>query len=285
MEKRDRAWSPRATSRPALVTYPPGSAFGPRMGEDFEFVWVTSGSAEWTWLDQNIRISLEPGTLLLTRPGRCEHFSWAREVPTRHGYVHFRLAPEVETATWPLSRPALAPGPVSNLLEYLLWLATEPIPGWADHVNQTLALLLETFVLAPLPQTRTPAEEHPALAAALDHVRHEWGYCMRPVTLDELAAAAHVTKEHLSRLFREQYDAGLISGLSRLRLDRAATLLTRTNLSVAEIAAECGFDDPLHFSKRFTATHGVSPRNYRRGAGSASQLPSSLLMLRYRTMG
>ena len=50
-------------------------------------------------------------------------------------------------------------------------------------------------------------------------------------------------------------------------LDRAATLLVRSNYSVAEIAQMCGFSDMFHFSRRFHAHFGVPPSDYRRGAG------------------
>lgn len=45
------------------------------------------------------------------------------------------------------------------------------------------------------------------------------------------------------------------------------------------MARACGFDDPLHFSKRFRATYQCSPRAFRAAAGrSASPLASAGLM-------
>ena len=51
-----------------------------------------------------------------------------------------------------------------------------------------------------------------------------------------------------------------------LRLARAATLLTRSNLSVAAVAEDCGFANPYHFSRRFHRTYGQPPGRYRRAA-------------------
>jgi len=45
----------------------------------------------------------------------------------------------------------------------------------------------------------------------------------------------------------------------RLRLDHARHLLERTNLSVSEVAAEVGFDDPFYFSRRFKRAFGKAP--------------------------
>jgi AraC family transcriptional regulator, arabinose operon regulatory protein len=40
-------------------------------------------------------------------------------------------------------------------------------------------------------------------------------------------------------------------------------LLDTTGLSVKEVAARVGYDDPLYFSRRFHAEHGTSPSAYR----------------------
>jgi transcriptional regulator GlxA family with amidase domain len=63
------------------------------------------------------------------------------------------------------------------------------------------------------------------------------------------------------------YGLGPVAALERVRLARAATLLARSNLSVTEVGAACGFTDPLHFSRRFSAAYGRSPRAYRSGGG------------------
>jgi AraC family transcriptional regulator len=81
-----------------------------------------------------------------------------------------------------------------------------------------------------------------------------------------------VSKEHLGRLFRQHYGAAIVGSLELIRLGRAATLLARSNLSVTEVAANAGFGDPLHFSRRFRRAYGVSPREYRAGDRRADPL-------------
>jgi len=50
----------------------------------------------------------------------------------------------------------------------------------------------------------------------------------------------------------------------RARLVRAGHLLRETDLTVAAIAAQTGFESPFAFSHRFTKLVGVSPTEYRR---------------------
>jgi AraC family transcriptional regulator len=271
--------APMIIERPAVATYPPGAELGPRTLEDFELVWVIAGRAVWTNLDAGVVQVLEPGTLMLTRPGTREHYRWDRYRTTRHGYVHFDVATHAELDACPLLRPTAPPSPLAGLLDYLPWLAEEPVADWREHAEASLGVLLALCATAPLPDLPAPPE-HPALATALDHVRDAWAGAMRPFTLGEVAAVAGVSKEHLSRLFRERYGTGMITALEVVRLERAETLLARSNLRVAQIAATTGFDDPLYFSKRFRAAYGSSPRQYRqRGSRTSLALSGSLAAL------
>ncbi|MGW0229841.1 helix-turn-helix domain-containing protein [Actinopolymorpha singaporensis] len=105
---------------------------------------------------------------------------------------------------------------------------------------------------------------------ALDYVRREWanGH-LRPIRLDELAAAASVSTGHFARVFRSHYNLGAATALERLRLARAASMLLRTSDPLRVVATECGFADPYHFSRRFSATYGMPPGRYRRQVTSA----------------
>lgn len=55
------------------------------------------------------------------------------------------------------------------------------------------------------------------------------------------------------------------------RLGCAAKLLKETELSVTQIAEECGIGDYNYFSKIFRKTYGVSAREYRRSVYKASE--------------
>lgn len=51
--------------------------------------------------------------------------------------------------------------------------------------------------------------------------------------------------------------------LKQYRIKNAIKLLDYTELSIAEIALECGFYDSAHFIKTFTSTKHISPSDYR----------------------
>ena len=83
---------------------------------------------------------------------------------------------------------------------------------------------------------------------------------LRRIGVGELARRAHVSRGYLNRLIRAGFGLSAAAALERARCARAESLLLRTDLTVESIAHQCGFADPSHFSHRFKAIHGASPR-------------------------
>jgi AraC family transcriptional regulator len=244
-----------------VAVYPPGATFGPRLLPDFEFVWLLQGTAEWHYEDGSI--ALGTNSLLLGRPGMRDVFTWDRERPTRHAYLHFRLDGRLaglpDPALWPLVRRLPDDDPLRPLLRYLLRVGEDRSSG------EVLRLLLTLFVRGPLPD-RDDERLPPPLEGLLELACRAWSppAPTRPLPLRELAAGACVSPGYLSRLFRQHYGIGPVAAVELLRLARAATLLVRSNLSVAAVAHDCGFANPYHFSRRFHRVYGQPPGRYRR---------------------
>ncbi len=163
------------------------------------------------------------------------------------------------------ARPIVTPAGGSILLRYLLNLSEDRSRTHHQTVQEALRLLLTLFVQGPLPdRDDEPPPLH--LDTMLEGVRRAWSppAPTRPLSLTELAAAACISAGYLSRLFRHHYGIGPVAAFELLRLARAATLLTRSNLSVAAVAHDCGFANPYHFSRRFHHVYGQPPGRYRR---------------------
>ncbi|MFE6159074.1 helix-turn-helix transcriptional regulator [Streptomyces sp. NPDC056486] len=84
-----------------------------------------------------------------------------------------------------------------------------------------------------------------------------------PLTLDDLARSAMVSKFHFLRVFTRV--TGVTPGrfLSAVRLHEAKRLLRTTSLNVADISAQVGYSSTGTFSRRFSESVGVSPTKYR----------------------
>jgi AraC-like DNA-binding protein len=68
---------------------------------------------------------------------------------------------------------------------------------------------------------------------------------------------------HFARLFRRSTGVSPHRFVVRARIDRAVTLLTDPELSIAQISRVVGFRTPSHFSTMFRRITSATPRAYR----------------------
>lgn len=88
----------------------------------------------------------------------------------------------------------------------------------------------------------------------------------RTLSLNQLAQQAGLSPSRYSALFRAQTGTSPVEHHIGLRVQAACRLLTTTELSVKEICARLGFNDPFYFSRLFGNIMGVPPSTYRRAA-------------------
>lgn len=86
----------------------------------------------------------------------------------------------------------------------------------------------------------------------------------REVTAAEIAKAAGLSPNYLSRKFRQATGTGVHEYLTFLRLKEAALELVSTNSSITEIALRCGFSDGNYFKDVFKKQYGITPTGYRK---------------------
>jgi AraC-like DNA-binding protein len=93
-----------------------------------------------------------------------------------------------------------------------------------------------------------------------------------PLDVDDLAAAAGLSRAHFSREFRRAFGESPHAYLLTRRLERAAALLRTTDRSVAEVCFSVGLQSLGSFTTSFTRTYGVSPTAYRSAFPPAAHL-------------
>jgi transcriptional regulator of acetoin/glycerol metabolism/AraC-like DNA-binding protein len=84
------------------------------------------------------------------------------------------------------------------------------------------------------------------------------------IELPDLAAVAGLSIYHFARQFKETTGATPHRYLVQKRLQRARDMLTRSALSLSEIAWAAGFSDQSHFTRLFGQNFGVTPGQFRR---------------------
>jgi transcriptional regulator GlxA family with amidase domain len=85
-----------------------------------------------------------------------------------------------------------------------------------------------------------------------------------PVSLKEIAKGCSISPRHLARLFDRYLGMTPQQQYVALRLDRAASLLRQTYMSMTEIAVATGFENLSHFSLAFKKRYLQSPSRFRK---------------------
>ena len=84
------------------------------------------------------------------------------------------------------------------------------------------------------------------------------------ISLADVAAQVYMSGSYFSRKFKKITGLNFSEYLTSTRIKAADDLLLQTSLSIAEIAASCGFGDANYFGDIFKKHKGMSPTKYRR---------------------
>jgi AraC-like DNA-binding protein len=249
---------PRARVSVGEVVYPPAGRLGPRWQHDVELVLVHAGSARIA-VDDDPPFVLLPGFVALLLPGHRELFEFDAREDTHHSWVQLNIEEPVvrEVAL------ALRVLPASAALTELVHGAVSAVRSPLATGEQVAASLAAAAIWRYVGEAGSPAEGHSdAVGLARAHLNR---HLSDPeLSLERVAAAAHVTPAHLARRFRAELGATPMAYLWRRRVDAGVDLLTSTGLSVGEIARRVGFRSVYHFSRRVKQATGLPPTELRR---------------------
>ena len=161
-----------------------------------------------------------------------------------------------------LSSPALSS--VSVNAERIGYAAAE----WLDRMMAGRkfpdrdVLFSPTHVVTRL-STDTLAVDDPVLARALQFIRD---HASEAIDVDDVAEAAGISRRNLERLMESRLCRSPNRELTRVRVDRARSLLLETDLPLAVIARRCGFRNAKYLGDTFRRVEGVPPGEFRRHA-------------------
>ncbi|WP_336319864.1 helix-turn-helix transcriptional regulator [Streptomyces lavendofoliae] len=96
----------------------------------------------------------------------------------------------------------------------------------------------------------------------------------QPLNVEALARDVNMSAGHLSRQFRAAYGESPYAYLMTRRIERAAALLRRGDLSVTEVCFTVGCASLGTFTTRFTELVGMSPGAFRRRAATMTADPA-----------
>ncbi len=89
-----------------------------------------------------------------------------------------------------------------------------------------------------------------------------------PIRIEDLAKMASLSVYQFEQRMKKIYHVTAGQFIVHTRIDAARHLLTRSEHSIADIAAECGFCDQSALARQFKAVTGLTPSAYRKLRGT-----------------
>lgn len=86
----------------------------------------------------------------------------------------------------------------------------------------------------------------------------------KPISLEEVSGIVGFNPTYFSTLFKKESGSNFVDYLSEVRMNSAKELLRETNLSVASVCEQVGYNDLKNFTKNFKKIVGLKPNEYRK---------------------
>ena len=240
----------------------------PRGGGDYLMIYTEAGAGR--FVTAKGTVIAKKGEAVLYSPHELQDYSTdGKRGFWNLSWVHFLPKPHWQIwLDWPVSEEglkiiALGGGEVGQrfkqALHDVIRLSRHPIPEAMDLASNSLeaALLWARSAASREGWHQIDARVRKAMGYLTEHLRE-------PFSMEELAGHCHVSGSRLAHLFKEQTKTTPQQFFEAQRMRQARNLLRFTGRSVAEVAADVGYDDPYYFTKRFHRHAGESPSAFRK---------------------
>ncbi|MDX2111691.1 MAG: AraC family transcriptional regulator [Verrucomicrobiota bacterium] len=217
----------------------------------------------WVYLDAQAW-KIQAGDALLFFPFQFHYFSEIQPESINWLFITFEVRDGGALECLRESGPVALDNEAFSVLEPVIqyWLGN----ACGERVSLALELFLHQLIASKPARQKRPAARNVPHADLLKRVNIE---AFKPINrglgLKELSRLLGLSESRLRYLFRETTGMSLGKHLRRLKILKACELLQRSELSVSEIAQNCGFDSVYTFSRAFKHYCRVSPLLYRRG--------------------
>ncbi len=253
----------------ASVKAAPGAGAGLHVHDFFECFLVESGRGK--HLISGSESMLVPGELHFIRPEHAHGLKGSPSEPLLFINAAFEsasaesailLCPALSEAWKPDSRPFTVPLNDGQRQRFLL-LVEEGATSLRERMDAMLFLLGIGRLLRPVTGGAANADLPEWLRDALPRACEAANLRQGPSRLIQLCGRSH---EHVTRSFQKHLGMTPTQWLTQERIRHACRLLETTQMSVLEVAIECGYESLSHFHGRFKSARGTTPLLFRKRA-------------------
>lgn len=84
------------------------------------------------------------------------------------------------------------------------------------------------------------------------------------VSISELSVFFHYSERQIQRIIKSRTGMSFSDNIRKLKMGRAAQMLSNTTIPIADISLKLGYSDPARFRHVFKDYYGISPSDYRK---------------------
>ena len=223
---------------------------------------------------RTVSVSVEEGALTLVPAGTKYDWTTTGPIDFVHLYVHPSRLNALIASKYDRDAAGvaldegigIADPMLAQLMREMLAESTAEELGAHSYLDALLDAALahlarrHSNLVAPVQPLRSALSQQ-RLRRVSDYIEAHFA---QPVRLDDLAAAAGLSRFHFSRSFQAAMGEAPMAYLVRRRLEEAKRLLRTSDLRVSEIAQACGLGAASQFAALFKRATGFMPSAYRR---------------------
>ena len=95
------------------------------------------------------------------------------------------------------------------------------------------------------------------------------------LTIEDISKNNMIGRSQLQKLFREEYQCGVIEFFSRMKIDFAKQLIRENDMNFTQISDFLGYSSIHYFSRQFKKLSGMTPTEYATSIKALSERPQS----------
>ena len=136
----------------------------------------------------------------------------------------------------------------------------------SDARDEIAAVLIQALIIASLEFARKKetGEENTSFNMGIRIKEYIDAHYLENIKLHDIAEALHINLYYLSHTFKDVTGSSPMQYIIRRRIDEAQTLLLTTNMTITDIAMQCGYNNSNYFQSVFSNIVGMPPGKYRK---------------------
>lgn len=207
------------------------------------------------------KFNLTPDMIICAKPGQLRH----TRLPFKCYYIHFNLT-DCDLYTKLIELPAfLKTDKYQKYYEMFqkLYKFYNTSIDTDEIIVQSLVLELLYNLISDSKKQKLKqqlkAGNYEAINKSIEFMK---GHLTDDLSLTNLSAIAGFSPAYFHKLFKVSTGKTVREYVEYLRIKKAANLIIETNLTITEIAYECGFSSQSYFNYVFKRTMNMTPRQY-----------------------